>query len=160
MDSVFNLYQLIRTWGIVIDILLFGLFIFLLIRAKMYVPRYFSVRTAPSNVVILKRAELLAAWSKIMDEFMAGNPQGRKLAIIDADKLIDTILKSAGIEGDTMMDRLEAAKSEGFISLDRVIRAHRLRNQIVHSHDFEPSFEEAENALAAYESFLKELKIL
>jgi hypothetical protein len=130
------------------------------VRAKELVPDHVPVRRQPKNIITLRKAELLAAWNRVMDSFTSGTVQGRKLAVIEADKLVDNILKTAGLYGQTMMERLESAKPEGLASLDRVIRAHRLRNHIVHSSDFEPTFEETEDAVGAYESFLKELQVL
>lgn len=60
-----------------------------------------------------------------------------KLAIIEADKLVDTILKKAGIKGETLGERLR--NSQSFISREvysNMWEAHKVRNQIVHDHDF------------------------
>jgi len=61
-----------------------------------------------------------------------------KLAIIEADKLVDTVLKKAGIKGETLGERLRNAQK--LISRDvysNMWEAHKVRNQIVHDHDFD-----------------------
>lgn len=160
MEQLSQWYEVARTWGIVADIILLLLFIYFCVQARELVPDHVPIRKKPKNIITLRKAEVMESWAKIMDSFTTGSAQGRKLAVIDADKMIDNILKVAGLPGESMMERLEAAKPEGLVSLGRVIRAHRLRNHIVHSQDFEPSVEEAEEAVSAYESFLKELQVL
>lgn len=73
--------------------------------------------------------------SKKFSEIEAMEP---KLAIIEADKLVDTVLKKAGIKGETLGERLR--NSQKLISRDvysNMWEAHKVRNQIVHDHDFD-----------------------
>jgi hypothetical protein len=61
-----------------------------------------------------------------------------RLGIIEADKLVDTVLKKAGIKGETLGERLR--NSQKLVSRDvysNMWEAHKVRNQIVHDHDFE-----------------------
>jgi hypothetical protein len=106
------------------------------------------------------KAEIETSWFNIQQSFANGTPESLKLAVIDADKLVDNVLKMAKISGDTMGERLEQIRGERLSSYDRLWRAHRLRNEIVHSADFSPSRNDIENALMSYEAFLRELKIL
>lgn len=60
-----------------------------------------------------------------------------KLGIIEADKLVDTVLKKAGIKGGTLGERLRGAKD--LVPRDvysNMWEAHKVRNQIVHDDDF------------------------
>lgn len=72
--------------------------------------------------------------SKKFSEIESMDP---KLAIIEADKLVDTVLKKSGIKGETLGERLRNAQK--LISRDvysNMWEAHKVRNQIVHDHDF------------------------
>jgi len=65
-----------------------------------------------------------------------------KMAIIEADKLVDTVLKRAGIRGESMADRLR--RCEGLVdrsSYQAMWDAHKVRNQLVH--EFDHGFNEA-----------------
>ncbi|OQA52064.1 MAG: hypothetical protein BWY43_00671 [candidate division WS2 bacterium ADurb.Bin280] len=61
-----------------------------------------------------------------------------KLAIIEADKLVDTVLKKAGSKGESLGERLRGVQK--LVSRDvysNMWEAHKVRNQIVHDHDFD-----------------------
>jgi len=59
-----------------------------------------------------------------------------KMAIIEADKLVDTVLKRAGIRGESMADRLRRCeKMVDRSSYQAMWDAHKVRNQIVHEFD-------------------------
>lgn len=60
-----------------------------------------------------------------------------KLAIIEADKLVDTVLKKAGIKGETLGERLRNAQNlTSRDTYSNMWEAHKVRNQIVHDHEF------------------------
>ena len=95
-----------------------------------------------------------------MKKFDANPPQSYTMAIIEADTLIDNILKRVGISGETMADRLNQLDPDEFSILGRLWRVHRVRNALVHSPGFVVSKRDAEEALKIYESFLRELEVL
>ncbi len=79
-----------------------------------------------NNFVVFAPGELTKIWEEI--EVM--DP---KMAIIEADKVVDVILKKAGVAGNTMAERLRRVQKQ----VQRPIysgmwEAHKLRNQIVH----------------------------
>ncbi|MDP3975076.1 MAG: hypothetical protein Q8P88_02220, partial [Candidatus Jorgensenbacteria bacterium] len=82
------------------------------------------------------------------------------LAIIEADKLVDDALKTSGLQGEHMADRLEKLRVEDYPTLDRLWRAHRVRNELVHTPDFGINEGDAKDVLRVYEKFLKELGAL
>jgi hypothetical protein len=60
-----------------------------------------------------------------------------KSALIDADKLLDFVLKKKGIKGDTLGERLKSASNLFDRELyNQVWEAHKLRNKLVHEVDF------------------------
>ena len=83
-----------------------------------------------------------------------------RFSILEADMLVDAILKDAGIEGETMADRLSKISPETLSSLGQLWKAHRLRNQLSEKGEFEVAPVDAESAIAGYEAFLREVKIL
>ena len=99
-------------------------------------------------------------WEKVVKKFVSGTPEGITLAVIEADKIVDDALKNLGLDGEHMADRLGQLSEEEVKGLDALWRAHRLRNNLVHSPDFKVSIEDAERALDAFENFLKQIKAL
>lgn len=84
---------------------------------------------------------------------------GAKLAVIEADKLLDSVLRSMAVPGETMGERLKAAEYK-FQNIRNVWPAHKLRNQLVHDSSFHMSIRQGKRALKEFEAALKLLKVL
>ena len=98
------------------------------------------------------QTKFLAIENKLKQE----NPATYVTTIIDSDKLLDKAMIEMGVPGKTMGDRLKKAGGK-FTDLNRVWRAHKLRNAIAHESDTEVTYKQASNALAIYKQALKDL---
>lgn len=107
-----------------------------------------------------KQEEVKARWARILEKAPVAPPQSFVIAIIEADKCVDDVLKDLGLKGEHMADRLEKLAPEDFKTLDKLWRAHRVRNDLVHTPDFRIDSSDAEEILKLYEAFLKELEVL
>jgi hypothetical protein len=121
-------------------------------------PKFVHDHAVPA--MTLKRAELLEKWKQIKEKYEKGSVDESKVAIIQADALVDTILKNAGLEGEHMADRLMNIDKAELKSLDDIWTSHKIRNNVVHTDGFELSSDLSERAMRGYEKFLKELKII
>ncbi len=97
-------------------------------------------------------------WAEIQKNAGHGT-MGAKMAVIEADKLLDGVMRSMLIPGDTMGERLKTAEYS-YPNIRKVWPAHKLRNQLVHDTTFELSSSQARQALAGFEAALKTLNIL
>lgn len=100
-------------------------------------------------------------WATIQ-AMSAGGPAGLKNALSEADKLFDHALKQQGYPGETMADRLKAAKSSfsSYSFYDGIWRAHKLRNALAHEVGFDLVPSQAREALGDFERGLKDLGAL
>jgi len=99
-------------------------------------------------------------WQKIQDRLEAADEANLKLAIIEADSLLDDILKRMGLAGKDMGERLEQITVQQLSSINDIWEAHRLRNIIVHQSGIRITQTEAKKAIESYEKALKELEVL
>jgi hypothetical protein len=108
-----------------------------------------------------KLGDVRERWSIIMATSQGG-AAGLKSSITEADKLIDAVMRSQGLAGDTMADRLKAAKNRfsDYSVYDGIWRAHKLRNALAHEVGFDLVPSQARDALQAFERGLKDLKAL
>ena len=83
-----------------------------------------------------------------------------KLAVIEGDKFVDDVLKTAGFAGESMGERLMLIKPDQIINLQYLWDAHKLRNLLVHDPDFNLTHQQATFAINAFESVLRELSAL
>lgn len=132
---------------------------------------FFMIRTGwlPTRIdrtedIILKKnlpkKRTTSGWRKVQMNFFKGDHPNLKIAILDADKLLNDALKAAGFKGEDLGDRLKGVAREQLPNLDDVWEAHKLRNRIAHETDFRFNRDTAERALEAYEKAFKDLGIL
>jgi len=100
------------------------------------------------------------AWLQIGKRMAAGDESNLKLAVIEADKILDEILKRSGFAGETMADRLKQMTTAQLSNLDQVWGAHKLRNRIVHEPNFEVSRAEVELAVSIYGRAFQEFGLI
>ncbi len=98
-------------------------------------------------------------WREIEKLTQGDSALSWKMAVIEADKLMDTALKQAFMRGANMGERLRFA-SHKHPKMQRVWEAHILRNDLVHQSDRRLSKSEAEKALALFKEGLKVLGML
>lgn len=101
---------------------------------------------------------ILKHWTDIVRRANTGTPENLRWAIMEADALVDTVLKERQMPGETMADRLANFRREDSKHIDKLWDAHRLRNEIAHTPGFAMTTRQAEKALFTYRDFLKELK--
>lgn len=145
---------------IFLDLVLFSVFVYAFLKAFEYRPRFVRDPRLARAKPVLSDPALRKQWLAILENADLKPPQSYALAIIEADKFTDSILKSAGYPGEHMADRLETLNGSEFTTLDGLWRAHRLRNELVHTSDFEVSHQDTKHALRAYQKFLTELGVL
>ncbi|MBI5153366.1 MAG: hypothetical protein HZA36_02820 [Parcubacteria group bacterium] len=106
------------------------------------------------------RKRVLKAWKEVRDRLEKGDEANLRLAIIDADKLLDTVLKRMGYVGDTMADRLKKITKAQLRSINELWSAHKVRNNIVHSPDHALSYQEAVEVVGIYERVFREMNLI
>ena len=151
-------------WGEILS-LIFSFLFFLL--ASIY---FWKLKILPSKIETLidflkpsfseKKRKKLKEWKKIKKLFERGASSDLKLAIIEADKLLDEVLSSLGFSQKTLKEKLDLLSKEEFPELDELKYAHFIRNKIVHQKDFSLSKKEAEVILSIYENFFRSLDLI
>lgn len=106
----------------------------------------------------MSRDEVAKRWIEVRKTSEQGI-MGAKLAIFEADTLLDGALKSIMMPGDTLGERLKVAGYK-YPNLRNVWWAHKLRNQLAHDSAFQISQREARRALDDFEKALKTLNVL
>ena len=100
-------------------------------------------------------------WERVIEHINSPNNSEWKLAIIEADIMLDDLLRAAGYHGDSLGDMLKAVEKSDFLTIDFAWEAHKVRNQIAHQGaDFELTEREAKRIIALYEAVFKEFKTI
>ena len=153
-------YGIVRAVFIVLNILLFVGFVYALIKAFEYRPKFYRNLQSFAKKPTVKDPALMKRWAGILEKSKSNPPQSYVLAIIEADKFVDDILKRMGLQGEHMADRLERLSASDLKTLDKLWRVHKIRNELVHNPDFNISPTDAREVLEGYEKFLKETEVI
>jgi len=90
-------------------------------------------------------------WKKIKKRLERKWESESKLAIIEADRILDNLLKQMGYRGETLGERLKQLKPDLLPNIEEVWVAHKIRNDIIHDPNYRLSHQEAERAVEIYE---------
>lgn len=107
----------------------------------------------------MSKEEVKKKWTEIEGLLDKKNEVQYKMAVMEADKLLDQILKSLNYPGSTLGERLKFACHKNPRVKD-VWWAHKIRNQLVHEADYRLSYNYAKKALNLFEQAFKELGVL
>lgn len=100
-------------------------------------------------------------WTKVIEHLNSNNPSDWRLAIIEADIMLDELLTTLGYHGDSIGEKLKAVEAGDMKTLDAAWEAHKVRNRIAHAgSDFELNEREAKRIVALFESVFKEYQII
>lgn len=92
---------------------------------------------------------------------ISNNPNDWKLAIIEADIILDEALKEAGYGGVSLGERLKSISPNQLRSLNDAWQAHKIRNQIAHNGaDFILTKRLAEETIKQYKRVFAELGLI
>lgn len=107
-----------------------------------------------------KKKKLRARWEKIRSKLESGKEANYKLAIIEADHVIDDLIKRLGYAGENMSERLDNIPSGQLEHIEEIRKAHEIRNRIIHEDKFVLDKKSAEETMALFEEFLKHFEVL
>ncbi|MBZ9578381.1 hypothetical protein KJA14_00870 [Patescibacteria group bacterium] len=99
-------------------------------------------------------------WEKIIKRLEKVSESESKLAIIEADDLLNKILKRMGYSGETLGEKLKQLSEVILPNLDEIWEAHKIRSNIVHDPTYRLSLGEARTVLKIYEKTLLNLEAL
>jgi hypothetical protein len=98
-------------------------------------------------------------WNDVLRHIESPREGEWKFAIIEADKIVDDVLKSR-FPGDTMGERLMNIDKTKLLSIDGLWEAHKLRNRLAHEPNAFIRHAEALRAIRLYETTLRELGVI
>jgi hypothetical protein len=84
---------------------------------------------------------------------------GWRLAVLEADVLLDEMVTNMGYHGDSLGEKLKSVEASDFLTLPKAWEAHAVRNRIAHEGAaFALSQREARRIIGLYEEVFKEFR--
>jgi len=144
------------SWHFQFTDILFGLLILAILVFVLY---YLRRRFQRPQLQDLTLIEIKQRWQEIEKIMKVKKELNYKLAVIEADKLLDAVLKALGIAGQTVGERLKNAIYK-YPKIKKSLWAHRVANQIVRQKKYHLRHGVARLVLKLFKKALKELKVL
>ena len=173
LDFFRNLFG--SSFGYLFKVILFFLAIFFIFIIIYCVIRLFEIRKKEHEHLqreiaeyARKKAEIAKAfgeengiknvrWHNVLYYLSSPNSSDWKLAVIEADTMLEDLTVQLEIEGENLGERLKTVDKERFKSLDDAWEAHIIRNRIAHDGSaFELSQHEANRIVVLYENVFRE----
>lgn len=158
-----GVFSFIKTTMQVLTVVLFLALVWVLYkfaRLRPYPTKTEQLREAFQGGKPVSSSRLGRQWQSIRKRLDEPNEAEWKVAVIEADNLVNDVLRRLGYQGETFAEKLKGVPADRFQSIDAVWDAHRIRNNIVHDPDARMMHRDAREAIANFEAFLKETHLL
>lgn len=120
-----------------------------------------AVMVKPPSDYVKEEDPSKKRWKRIIEYVQSDNPSNWRLAILEADIILDEILDVSGYHGTTVGDKLKMVERSDMPTLDDAWEAHKIRNAIAHQGDtFTLTEREAKRVIALYEKVFKDFAFL
>jgi len=96
-------------------------------------------------------------WEHVLEYLASANQSDWKLAVMEADSMLEDLTDQLELSGGNLGERLKSADKEKFKTLDDAWEAHLVRNKIAHDgSQFDLSQHEANRIITLYENVFRE----
>ncbi len=134
--------------------------IYLIFQIRKNIKTSLEVITENAIVSGVHKENLIKGWQSVLDKLEIGDEANYKLAIIEADKIFDNLLKNIGYQGEDMGERLKQITTTQLANIDEIWQAHKIRNRLVHEENFQLKEHEARRVIEIYKKALNELEAI
>lgn len=103
---------------------------------------------------------LTGRWNKVLKRLETVSEEEYKLAVIEADNMLDAALKRMGFAGETLADRLGKVSVAIVPNLPEAKEANRIRDNIVHDPSYRLTMSEARRIIGIYQATFQNLDLI
>lgn len=160
LDKIWSIYAIM---AYLFSIFLLGLYVYASTQRKMYSDLQ-TQRLRDAERLYDEQYRGIHKNSRLNDmltHIESDNPNDWKLAIIEADIILDDLLKKKGYLGNSLGDRLKSISPQQLESLDDAWQAHKIRNRIAHDGaDFVLTKRIAQETIVRYKKVFDEFGVI
>lgn len=134
--------------------------IYFIIRTNILEEKYFKDILEFTKTSAYKDIKLSINWDKILKRINSDDESNRKLAIIEADDLLNKALNEMGYQGANLEESLKDAGKEIVHNKEDLLKAHKVRRDMVYDPNYNLSEEDGKELISIYEETLDDLELL
>ncbi len=158
-SPLYELWWWIRAGFILVTMFFVGVLIFLYFVSDYQFYRFKETMSEYKKFKPHWGIKLDYNWDDILKQSKDDNESERKLAIIEADDMIDSILGQMGYQGETLLEKLEGLNKEILPFIEELKEAHRVKRDLVYDPNKSISKEETKKIISYYEETFKDLQV-
>ncbi len=113
-----------------------------------------------AQMPLVSAGKMRKQWMKIENRISDIDLIQNKLAILEADTLVDRVLQEIGYSGKNMTERLEKANEAQIEQIDDLREAHHIRNNIIQDKNIVINSDKVKEVLQKYKGFLEQLEMI
>ena len=144
----------------IISILLLLVVVSLIVQLRKNIKKSLEMAAASVLAPELPKKTMTKNWQSVLEKLESKDESNYKMAVIEADKIFDDILKRIGYQGEDMAERLKQITSAQLANIDEIWQAHKLRNRLVHELGFRINHSQAKQAVEIYQRALEDLEAI
>lgn len=96
-------------------------------------------------------------WRQIKKRLLTQDPSQLRLAVIEAERLVDDVLQRLSFEGNGLAEKLEKPRAEIFSDIDAMKEADFIYQKIIGDRQYAPDYQETKKTILAFEQGLKDV---
>jgi hypothetical protein len=104
--------------------------------------------------------KFLPKWKKIEERLKSKIEADFKLAVLEADELLNKVMDEIGYPGKNLEEKLEKITEETISNINKLKEVRKVRDDIIEDPNYKLSEEEAKKILKVYEEALRDLQAL
>lgn len=159
IDSLGKYIVIFQSLGVLLTIVFLTLAVLLALRSG-WIERELDLAKDVLHSKKLIKKKTLKVWMQIKRHLASNNEASLKLALIEADSLLDKALSAAGYRGVNLGERLKQVRRAELPNIEELWTAHKLRNDIAHEHETPMTRPIAERAIGIYAKAFRDLGLL
>ena len=98
-------------------------------------------------------------WEKIKMMLFSETEEGRKIALIEAEKFFDLVLSKIGYKNKSVEEKIKEIGLPEDIDVEKILWAHQVCQDIIHDPDYKLEKEEAKKVIDVFEQTFYSLNI-
>ena len=143
--------------AIITPILLFGVAYVVLRYKQLRMEEMAAYRAKARSPHIDSQTSKNEQWERVEELVSSERPNDWRVAILEADVILDDLITGMGYQGDNLGERLKSVDKSDLLSLDAAWEAHKVRNEIAHGGgDFILTQREARRVVELYRTVFNE----
>ena len=159
-SALFDFLTRLWWWMLFLSFILGALIIYLVVRVKRIRDEEELEMTSIFEEALGAKEVRNERWENLLKYLESDNPSEWKLAIIEADTLLDEMVAKLGYEGSNLGERLQVIEPSDFLTLQEAWDAHKVRNRIAHEANYQITKREARRVIGLYEKVFREFHFI